>query len=136
MRLAAAEHRFFHGVVGVGFTAKSHRLNEHLLCAICHPNFLYGHLVLGNGAGLIHAEDGDGPQRLHTGQLAHQRVFLCQPPRAQGEEHRKDDRKFFRNHGHCKRHTGKDAFNQTVGKWMIGNIEPGKYGHQRKQHAC
>ena len=136
MRLTTAEHGLFHGVVSVGFAAEPHRLDKRLLGTSCHPSFLYGHLVHGDGTGLIYAEHRNSTQRLHAGQLAHQRVFLGQPPRPHGEKYRKNDRKLFRNHGHGKRHTGKNAFNQTIGKRMVGNIEPCEYGHQGKQRTC
>ena len=50
-----------------------------------------GHVVGGEGAGLVGADDVGAAQRLDGGQLAHHGVPLGHPHHAEGQGHRKDD---------------------------------------------
>ena len=54
-----------------------------------------GHLVGGEGPGLIGADDGGAAQRLHGGEAAHDGVLLGHPPRPQSQAGRDHGRQTY-----------------------------------------
>ncbi len=59
-----------------------------------------GHAVLGEGAGLIGADDRGAAQRLHRRQPPDDGPPLRHPPHPDGKDHRDDGREALRNGGH------------------------------------
>ena len=49
------QHRLFHGVVGEGFTGQPHGFNHVPAVAAVRPDIVHGHLVEGDGSGLVGA---------------------------------------------------------------------------------
>ena len=60
----------------------------------------HGHAVLGEGAGLVGADDGDRAQGLHGRQLADERLAAQHPLRAQREGHGDDGGQALGDGGH------------------------------------
>jgi hypothetical protein len=61
------------------------------------------HLVAGQRAGLVRADRRGRSERLHRGQLLHDRVPPGHPLHAESEHHRKHRRKTLGNGGHRQR---------------------------------
>ncbi len=55
------------------------------------PQALHRHAVLGEGAGLVGADDGGGAKGLDRRQALHHRIALGHAPHAPGERHRRHD---------------------------------------------
>ena len=62
------------------------------------------HLVAGEGARFVRADDRNGPERLHGGKLADNGVLPGHPLNAQGERDRNDRRQPLRNGRHGQSH--------------------------------
>lgn len=65
-----------------------------------------GHLVGGEGAGLVGADDGGAAQGLHRGQAAHDGIFLGHAARAQRQARGDDGREALGDGGHRQGHRG------------------------------
>ena len=72
------------------------------------------HAVLGQGAGLVHRQHGNGTQALDCRHAPGQHLALRDPPRTEGEEHGEDDRDFLGQDGHGQGNAGKQAFQQAL----------------------
>ena len=80
------------------------------------------HAVLGERAGLVHAENGCRTQGLDGRYLPGEHIFLRDPPRTKGEEHGQDNGELFRQDCHGKRDPGKEPFEPVVpGKTVDNN---------------
>lgn len=83
-------------------------LTEHSSCTSnprapsTHP--ADGHLVGGEGAGLVGADDGGAAQGLHGGQAPDDGILLGHAPRAQGQAGGDDSREALRDGSHRQRH--------------------------------
>ena len=69
-----------------------------------------GHLVLGQGAGLVRADDGDRAQRFNRGQAAGDRLALCHALHAKRQRDGEDGRQPFGNGGDGEADGGEQDF--------------------------
>ncbi len=67
------------------------------------------HAVLGQRAGLVHAQHRGGPERLDGRDAAGQHPLLRDAPGAQGQEDRQHDRELLRQRGHGHGDAGQEA---------------------------
>jgi len=80
------------------------------------------HTVLGERAGLIHAEDGCRTQGLDGRYLAGEHIFFGDPPCTKGKEHGQNNGELFRQDCHGERDAGQEPFEPVVpGKTVYNN---------------
>ena len=81
--------------------------------------FGHRHPVLGQRAGLVGAQHRDRAQRLDRRRAPHQRLVPRHAPRAQREEHRQHDRKFFRMRRDRQRDAGQQRLQPAAARRRI-----------------
>ena len=132
--LTAGQHGLFHGIVGIRLAGQAHELQHiRFRFARSDPAALHAHLVLGERARLIHAEGGDGAQRLDRGEIADQRMFFCQPPCAHGEKNRQHNGKFLRNGRHGEGNAGQNALDEAILEGKTRKAAIGDDAHEQQQ---
>ena len=113
--------------IGVGAQGHGGGGQVSLAAVVVH----HGHLVLGQGAGLVGADDLGAAQRLHGSQAADNGAALGHVGDADAQHHRHHGGKALRDSGHRQRHGDHEGVQHHVQRKFTGTQQL----HTEDQHA-